>query len=101
MGIASIEIRQAKKSLVAKNFTNKAGKQKHLTYRHFYKGKYYHCYTYFSHGMSTIAKNSPILRSMVRQLNLDTKKQVVELLRCPMSEAEYIEILIRKGILPK
>lgn len=58
-------------------------------------GKKTRIHTHASHGASEISDG--LLGKMARQIHL-TRKQLDQLVDCPLSEERYIELLLSKGI---
>jgi hypothetical protein len=55
-------------------------------------------YTYVSRGKSHRVLSDDILTFMKKQLRLDTKRQLLELVECPMDLAAYIALLRARGL---
>jgi hypothetical protein len=72
----------------------------HHTYFKFYDGeKNTGVCTYTSRGTKHKEYDDSLLTQMVKQLKLDNRKQLLELIDCPMDENSYREILKNKGFL--
>jgi hypothetical protein len=52
--------------------------------------------TRISHGGSEYGDN--LLAKMRQQLGLDTKAQLFELVKCPLSHQDYLNLLVKKGV---
>jgi hypothetical protein len=52
--------------------------------------------TWVSHGLSEYGDN--LLAQVRKQLCLDTKTQLLELVECPLSQQEYLRILVQKRV---
>ncbi len=52
--------------------------------------------TRVSHGKSEYDDN--LLAQMRKQLGLDTKKQLFDLVECPLSYQDYLELLVKKRV---
>lgn len=92
-----IEKRDLESSLPRKGFERDVSRQHHTYFNHRYQGKYTGAYTYISHGMKMRSIGSPIIKKMKDQLRLDNSHQVVDLVNCPISGDDYIQILRSKG----
>lgn len=71
----------------------------HRYFLHKYKGKFTTIYTKTSHGSKYKTYDDSLLKMMKKQLRLDTNRQVYELVSCPMSEEQYVEILKSKRVI--
>jgi predicted RNA binding protein YcfA (HicA-like mRNA interferase family) len=70
----------------------------HTFYRLFVDGKNTGIRTKISHGEKEI--HDGLLAQMAKQARL-VKKEFLELVDCPMSDARYLELLRERGHLPK
>jgi hypothetical protein len=86
-------------ALAAKGFVREDTHHRYFYHEH--QGKRTGVTTYTSHGSGYKAYGDPLLRSMRRQLRLDTVAQLADLVRCPMSADAYNEHLKGKGLLPE
>jgi hypothetical protein len=93
-----VDTKSADKSLKSKGFRQDKSK-KHIYYHFQFKGKETGIYTYVSHGSGYKEIGPDNLKSMGRQLKLESLQQTIDLLECPMSERDYIEFLVKTGIL--
>ena len=84
-----IESRDVASSLPQKGF--KREDSHHVYFHHYYQGKCTGVYTYISHGNHSIGDS--LIQQMKKQLRLKNSLQVVGLVNCPISEAEYNQIL--------
>jgi len=73
----------------------------HIYFNHYYNGAATGISTYVSHSKKINDYSGFLLTSIRTQLKLDSNKQVCDLVNCPMSGDEYIEVLVAKGVLPK
>ncbi len=89
-----IEKRDVESSLPKKGFERDASRD-HIYFNHRYQGKYTGISTYVSHGAKSIG--DPLIQQMKKQLHLNNSHQVVDLVNCPISSEEYIQILKTKG----
>lgn len=88
-----IEKRDVESSLPKKGFER--DDSHHIYFKHRYQGKYTGAYTYVSHGMKSIGDS--IIKQMKNQLRLDSSRQVLDLVNCPISSDDYNQILRTKG----
>jgi hypothetical protein len=93
-----VDRKLAERSLQAKGFV-KDKSHGHPCFFDNYQGKETGIKTWVSHSPKYRDIGPDNLESMRRQLKLDTRKQTIALLECPMSESEYIDHLIRVGII--
>ena len=90
-----VERRKIERGLLKKGFVK--GKSPHHRYfHHEVDGKRTGIYTYTSHGIREYG--AELLRSVRRQLKLDTGPQLLDFIECPMSAAAYNAHLREKGI---
>jgi hypothetical protein len=52
--------------------------------------------TRISHGKSEYGDN--LLAKMRQQLGLDTKAQLFDLVKCPLSHQDYLDLLVKKRV---
>jgi hypothetical protein len=71
----------------------------HRYYHHEVDGKRSGAYTYVSRGSSHRDYDDQLLVPMRKTLMLDSKKQLHDLIRCPMTADGYNEFLREKGII--
>ena len=90
-----IEKRDVESALPKKGFERDDSRQHHIYFNHRYQGKYTGAYTYVSHGMKSIGDS--IIKQMKNQLRLNSSHQVADLVNCPISGDEYVQILKSKG----
>lgn len=89
-----------RRSLKKKGFVENTNK--HHVYLHlYYKGKRTNVYTYCSHGASSDDVRHGVASSMKCQLGLDSRKQLEDLINCPMSAETYLMLLQEKKSIPK
>jgi len=65
----------------------------------YYEGKKTGVFTYTSHGSKYKDIGDALISKMKRQLRLRTNKEAIDLLKCPMSGDEYLQILIERGMI--
>ncbi|AFM26262.1 hypothetical protein [Desulfomonile tiedjei] len=93
-----VDRKLAEKSLQAKGFV-KDKSHDHPCFFHCYEGKETGIKTWMSHSKKYKDIGPDNLESMRRQLKLETRRETIALLECPMSQSEYNEHLIQKGLL--
>lgn len=89
-----------RRSLKKKGFVEEKDRH-HVYLRLFYKGKKTHIYTYCSHGADSQDIRHAVASAMKLQLALDTRKQLEDLINCPMSLETYLGVLQEKDSIPK
>lgn len=62
-------------------------------------GRLTSAYTKVSHTKKLKVISGGLLTAVRRQLHLETNQDVIDLVSCPMSEAEYLERLIAQGVI--
>lgn len=92
-----VDRKRAEKSLSDKGFRKEL--RDHVFFYHQYAGEDTGIYTYTSHSKDYKDIGPDNLKKMKMQLQLETTRQVVNLLECPMSEADYLNHLIDRGII--
>jgi len=90
---------QVRKSLRIKGFTEDSARH-HIFLRLMFEGKHTHIYTKCSHGADKDDVGHGLVTAMRKQLELETKRQVEDLVNCPMTQEEYIQTLLDSGKLP-
>ena len=94
MKVSRAEIR---KNLPQKGFKkNKSGH--HIYFHHEYNGIETGIKTYISHSAKQRDIADDLLSSMRKQLRLDSMKEIVALIKCPMDKKKYEEILIEREV---
>lgn len=94
--MASWKWREVRRVLVTKGFQEEPPTH-HEWYRFYHNGKATSIRTKISHGdKRELNSNSPLMRSMQYQLRLQ-RKQLENLLNCPLSEEEYVAHLESEG----
>ena len=88
-----------RRNLKTKGFVEEQGDHKFLYL--YYKGKRTHIYTKCSHGKDREDVGNSLVSAMKSQLNLQNRKQVEDLVKCPMSLDTYLELLVEAGVLPE
>lgn len=91
-----IDRRIIESSLLKKGFIEEDSDHKY--FHHEYNGKRTGIYTYTSHGSSYKTYGDSLISMIKRQLKLDTNSQIRDFLQCPMTSAEYTQILTEKNI---
>jgi hypothetical protein len=95
-----VDRRVAEESLQKKGFRGDRSKD-HVHYYHQLDGRETGIKTWVSHSSKYKDIGPDNLKSMSRQLKLETTKQVEDLLKCPMTAEEYIAFLRGKNLLPE
>ncbi|MBW2741798.1 MAG: hypothetical protein JRE64_23790 [Deltaproteobacteria bacterium] len=94
MKVSRAEIR---KNLPRKGFKKKKSGH-HIYFHHEYNGIETGIKTYISHSAKQRDIAGDLLSSMRKQLRLDSMKETVALIKCPMDKKEYEKILIEKEV---
>lgn len=92
-----VDKRKIESSLPSKGFV--IDETHHTYFYHEYQGKRSGAYTYTSHGSKYKSYGESLLKRMKKELRLDTIRQVVDLIDCPITEDGYNQILKNKGII--
>ena len=93
-----IDRNKAEKNLGKKGFRREEDRD-HVYYYMEYKGTETGIKTFFSHSKQFRDLHGDIVTKMRRQLRLDSTAQIKNLLECPMSQDDYVDLLIRKGLI--
>lgn len=93
-----IERKNLNKNLPKKGFVKETGTH-HIYFHHQIDGIATGISTYLSHSKKTRDYSGNLLTSVRKQLELDSNQEVADLVNCPMSEADYLEILSTKGFI--
>ena len=103
--MSDIPRKTIQQSLLQKGFQRaKVGKgtgksNDHIWYHFFHKGKKYpQINAKISHGSDYKTYNDTLINLMKVRLELDRKKEVEDLVTCPMNKDDFLAILISKGI---
>ena len=88
---------KVERNLPKKGFRSDRSKH-HIYFFHEYKGKETGPKTRISHSPKFKDIYDDVLTSMRKQLRLDTKKETVDLINCPMEREDYNRILIQKNV---
>ena len=88
-----IKTRVIESALTSKGF--RVSQTDHKYYYFYVEGKRTNIWTKISHGLDEYGDD--LLRLMKKQLKLE-KQELVEFISCSLSEAEYRNQLVRKGI---
>ena len=86
-------------SLRKKGFVEDIKGRDHRYYHHQVNGKRTGVRTKLSMGSNYKRLGTPLLAKIKKQLKLDSSKDLADLVNCPMTEDDYIEILKVKDIL--
>jgi hypothetical protein len=88
---------EIKKNLPQKGFKKKKSGH-HIYFHHEYNGVETGIKTYISHSAKQRDIAGDLLSSMRKQLKLDSMKETVALIKCPMDKKEYEKILIEREV---
>jgi hypothetical protein len=92
--MASVKTADLEAALLRKGFRKD---NTHHKYYWLYDGeKRTHVHTPISHGVREYG--DPLLSRVRKQLSLETKTQLLNLVGCPLSQQEYLNILVQKRI---
>jgi hypothetical protein len=94
--MAIVSAADARSSLLRKGFKEREGR-KHTFYDFFVDGKEVGINTHFSRGSKAPDIDSSMMHLMAPQLQFQKSRQVLELLNCTMTEAEYVRYLKANG----
>jgi hypothetical protein len=86
------------KNLPKKGFRKESGH--HIYFYHEYKGMETGAYTYISHSAKQKDVSGDLLLSMRKQLKLETTREAVDLINCPIDKEEFNRILIEREVFP-
>jgi hypothetical protein len=90
--------REIESSLTGKGFKlNFGSKHKMLTL--YVDNKKTSVFTFLSHGMKTY--DDSLLSKMKKQLKLEKKDELCDLIDCPMTKEKYIDLLVSRGIVQR
>lgn len=93
MDQADIQSSLAKKGFVCEDDRD------HKYYHHKLDGRYTGVKTKFSRGSNFKRLDPSLLSRIKKQLRLNTSREFRELVECPMSKDDYVQILRTKGVL--
>lgn len=88
-----------RKALKKKGFSEEKDRD-HVYLRLYYQGKKTSLYTKCSHGKDGDDVGDKIVSAMKLQLGLENRRQVADLVNCPMTETSYLEIQKESGRIP-
>ncbi|MEW6534547.1 MAG: hypothetical protein AB1454_02865 [Candidatus Auribacterota bacterium] len=94
----TLDRKEIEKKLPTKSFVRNE-QSHHIYFNHYYDGKKTGIYTYISHSPKIKTYSGALLKSMQKQLRLDSLDEVVNLVKCPLTLEQYNNILREKGIL--
>lgn len=86
------------KNLPKKGFIKEEGRH-HIYFHHHFNGVATGVSTYVSHSKKVSDYSGRLLSEVRKQLELDSNREVVDLVNCPMSEEQYNQILKEKGLI--
>jgi predicted RNA binding protein YcfA (HicA-like mRNA interferase family) len=91
-----IKTRKIDSALIRKGFVKKE-KRGHIYYILYVKGKKTQIRTKLSHGSKEY--NDGLLSAIRKQLKFNSKKELENFINCPLSEEEYISMLMDKSVI--
>ena len=92
--MASLKTKDIVSALLRKGF--REDNSHHRFYWLYDGGKKTNVRTFISHGSSEYSDN--LLAKMRQQLRLDTKAQLFDLVKCPLSHQDYLDLLVKKRV---
>lgn len=93
--MSQFKTKEIEKALCSKGF--EVNKTHHRMLRLYVNGRKSNIRTKLSHGLKEY--NDSLLGELRKQLKLDNKEQLKDLIKCPMSKEKYIELLTGKNLL--
>ena len=84
------------RNLLKKGFRKESGH--HIYFYHEYKGMETGAYTYISHSAKQKDVSGDLLLSVRKQLKLETAREAVDLINCPIDKEEFNRILIEREV---
>lgn len=87
-----------KSALQKKGFTLETC-QHHDRYKYYIDGKFTGVHTHISRGSGYKDYSDSLLGRMKKQLKLNSKEELLDLIDCPMEEKDYRNVLRENGIL--
>ena len=94
-----IDRQQVERALREKGFVSVERGRDHRFYYFHHKGKKTLAKTKVSTGSAYKQYDDSLFRLMRNGLQLDKTRQVRDLLECPLSESDYVDILVKRGCL--
>lgn len=94
--MATLERSSIEEGLLDKGFLRQETSH-HRYFHHMHEGRETGAYAYTSRGSKLKTYGPELIARMKRTLQLDTTRQVVDLVLCPMSSEEYVSLLRSKG----
>ena len=70
----------------------------HIYFYHEYEGRETGSYTFISHSAKQKDMSGDLLLNMRKQLRLDTAREAVDLMKCPMDGEGFNRILVEKEV---
>ena len=93
-----VDRREFETNLPKKGF-QEARAHGHIFYHHFVHGKRTAAYTMLSHTAKMRDVSGDLLKVIRKQLQLDTTREAIDLITCPMTEEQFVEKLRKKGVI--
>lgn len=91
--------KELKSVLLKKGFVEVTNKKRHQFVQFFVEGKKTSIRTMFSHGLKEYSPN--LMGKIKNQLRFENAEMAEDFFDCPMSEDDYVKMLIDNGVLPK
>jgi predicted RNA binding protein YcfA (HicA-like mRNA interferase family) len=88
--------RTIEKALLKKGFQKERGRSRHKKFTLYIRGRRTSIYTFISHGINEYGDD--LLNKMRNQLHL-TKRQLIDLIECPLKHEGLIEILEEQDLM--
>ncbi len=88
---------EVNKNLPKKGF-RKETSGRHIYFHHEYQGQETGVYTYISHSAKQKDISGDLLLSMRKQLRLESIKEAVDLIVCPIDKEDFNRILVENGV---
>ncbi|MBE9570179.1 MAG: hypothetical protein IMF11_06115 [Proteobacteria bacterium] len=88
---------EVNKNLPKKGF-RKEPSGHHIYFYHEYGGRETGAYTYISHSAKQKDISGDLLLRMRKQLRLETTKEAVDLIACPIEKEDFIRLLMERGV---
>ena len=88
----SLSRSKLEKNLPKKGFEKDSGRD-HIYFHHYYDGEFTSIYTKISHSKKLHTISGGLLKTIQKQLKLNNKQQLQDLINCKMSEEAYNKYL--------
>jgi len=91
---AIYKVKDISSALKKKGFVENPSRD-HIRYTLFNNGKKTGVYTFISHGLKEYGDS--LISSVKKQLHLKSKGELQDFINCPMTQDEYLKLLIGRG----